>query len=445
MFTTTLKIYTINSIFYKKYFLKKERIMISQERLQAQIDHMDTITTHAHGAKGINRVAFTTTDWEGRHYLLSLMEEAGLEIRTDAFGNVIGHRRGLREDLPAVMCGSHSDSVPEGGNYDGVCGILGAIEVARSMEEDHFRNERPLEIVLFMCEESSRFGCSTAGSKFMRGFLKQEDLYKYHDKWGNSMYEVLQSRGLRPDDIETCHYTKPLAAYLEMHIEQGKVLEQEQLQMGVVTGIAAPTRLKVRFHGSADHSGATPMAMRQDGLCAASEVILAVEQAAKNQTDPPVVGTVGVIDVDPNAMNVVPGETGIGIDIRSISQQAKDDVLRQVISQTHAIAARRHIPVTVEPLYNDAPVPLHPAMIRFLSECCEAEKASFKQMPSGAGHDAMNWASCTPTGMLFIPCRNGVSHAPEEYADIGDLTRAVRVMERVLRTLSRADVDLTHC
>jgi N-carbamoyl-L-amino-acid hydrolase len=187
------------------------------------------------------------------------------------------------------------------------------------------------------------------------------------------------------------------------------------------------------------------MAMRQDGLCAASEVILAVEQAAKNQTDPPVVGTVGVIDVDPNAMNVVPGETGIGIDIRSISQQAKDDVLRQVISQTHAIAARRHIPVTVEPLYNDAPVPLHPAMIRFLSECCEAEKASFKQMPSGAGHDAMNWASCTPTGMLFIPCRNGVSHAPEEYADIGDITRAVRVMERVLRTLSRADVDLTHC
>lgn len=148
--------------------------MISQERLQEQIAHMDTITTHAHGAKGINRVAFTTTDWEGRYYLMSLMEEAGLEIRTDAFGNVIGHRRGLREDLPAVMCGSHSDSVPEGGNYDGVCGILGAIEVARSMEEDHFRNERPLEIVLFMCEESSRFGCSTAGSKFMRGFLKKE-------------------------------------------------------------------------------------------------------------------------------------------------------------------------------------------------------------------------------------------------------------------------------
>lgn len=172
--------------------------MISQTRLQEQLNQMAAITTHAHGAKGINRVAFTTTDWEGRRYLLSLMEEAGLEIRTDAFGNVIGHRRGTREDLPALLCGSHSDSVPEGGNYDGVCGILAAIEVARSMREDGFVNERPLEVVLFMCEESSRFGCSTAGSKFMRGFLTQKDLFKYHDKYGNSMYEVLQSRGSGP-------------------------------------------------------------------------------------------------------------------------------------------------------------------------------------------------------------------------------------------------------
>ncbi|MGI6262720.1 MAG: M20 family metallo-hydrolase [Succiniclasticum sp.] len=416
--------------------------MISETRLQAQLDHMAAITTHAHGAKGINRVAFTTTDWEGRRYLMGLMQEAGLEIRTDAFGNVIGHRRGTREDLPAVMCGSHSDSVPEGGNYDGVCGILGAIEVVRSMQEDGFINERPLEIALFMCEESSRFGCSTAGSKFMRGFLRKEDLFKYHDKYGNSIYEVLQSRGLRPDDIETCRYTRPLAAYLELHIEQGKVLEQKGLPLGVVTGIAAPTRLKMHFHGSADHSGATPMALRQDGLCAAAEVVLAVEEAARSHTNPPVVGTVGMVSVEPNAMNVVPGETGLGIDIRSISKEAKDEVLQQIVDRAHAVSKRRGVPLSVDLLYDDNPVPLDNGIIHFLSSCCREAGIPYMEMPSGAGHDAMNWASYCPTGMLFIPCRGGVSHSPEEFARTEDFVQAVGILETALRTLSRADVAI---
>ena len=416
--------------------------MISQTRLQEQLNQMAAITTHAHGAKGINRVAFTTTDWEGRRYLLSLMEEAGLEIRTDAFGNVIGHRRGTREDLPALLCGSHSDSVPEGGNYDGVCGILAAIEVARSMREDGFVNERPLEVVLFMCEESSRFGCSTAGSKFMRGFLTQKDLFKYHDKYGNSMYEVLQSRGLRPDEIETCRYTRPLAAYLELHIEQGKVLEQECLPLGIVTGVAAPTRLKLRFHGSADHSGATPMALRRDGLCAAAEVVLDVEEAARSHQDPPVVGTVGMVSVEPNAMNVVPGETELGVDIRSISKQAKDDVLRQVVDKARSVAARRGVPLDVDLLYDDDPVPLHDGMVRFLGACCREASLPFREMPSGAGHDAMNWASYCPTGMLFIPCRGGISHSPDEFARTEDFVQAVTLLERALRTLSRANVSI---
>lgn len=410
--------------------------MINTERLAARFAHMKTLTAPG---KGINRLAFTDADWAGRAYLVSLMKEAGLSIHMDPFGNIIGHRAGRDESLPAVMCGSHADSVPEGGNYDGVTGILGAIEVAQSMKDDDFPNDRPLDVVLFACEESSRFSRATLGSRAMRGELSLADLHAYKDKEGTSLYDILKSRDLDPDHIGEAVYKKPLAAFFEIHIEQGKVLEHDHLQIGVVTGIAAPTRMKLHIHGSADHSGATPMTLRHDGLAAAAEIILAVERTAAVHTDPPVVGTVGTIAIHPNAMNVVPGEVTLGIDVRSIDAAAKADTADTIERAAKAICDSRGISMDVERLSDENPVPLRPEMTDFLAHCCEAEGLTYKKMPSGAGHDAMHWADYCPTGMLFLPCQNGVSHNPAEFAKMEDIANTVKVLERAIRMASGKD------
>ena len=412
--------------------------MISRDRLAAHFAAMARITA-ASDKPGIFRLAFTDSDWEGRSRLMHWMEEAGLSLRTDTFGNVIGRRAGKNDTLPAVMFGSHADSVPGGGNFDGVFGILAAIEVMTSLKEDGFLSDHPLEAALFMCEESSRFGAATLGSRAMCGQLSAVDLHRLKDADGTSLYEALNWRGLDPAHIEDAAYTAPLKAFFEVHIEQGKVLETTHTSIGVVTGIAAPTRLRVHLHGHADHSGATPMDMRQDGSCAAAEIILLVEKLAAARKEPPAVGTVGVVQVSPGAMNVIPGEVTLGIDIRSISQETKTEVVRDLKDGIAAIGARRHIPYDIETVTDEPPVTIAPAVVDLLSQICQEAGQSFRQMPSGAGHDAMHWAARCPTGMLFIPCRGGISHHPDEYASLDDIVRGTQLLEAAIRRVSRRD------
>lgn len=410
--------------------------MISIQRFTERLSRLRTITAPG---RGITRLAFTDEDWAGRAYMISLMKEAGLAVREDAFGNVIGRREGTRPDLAPVLCGSHGDSVPEGGNFDGICGTLAAIELAQSMQEDGWQNERPYEAVLFMCEESSRFGAATLGSRAMCGELSPRDLLTYHDKEGRALYDVLKRRGLDPDHIERAKYPVRPAAFFEMHIEQGRVLEHERKKAGVVTGIAAPTRLRFRIHGHPDHSGAAPMTLRHDGLAAAAELILAVERIARSHADPPVVGTASTLRLRPNAINVVPGEVTLGVDIRSISAGAKADTVRRVLDEAEAIGARRQVPFDVDWMSDERPVPIRRDVVDFLMDCCAAEGLPAMTLPSGAGHDAMHWAERCPTGMLFLPCRGGVSHNPDEYAEVEDIAGAARVLERAVRQALRAD------
>lgn len=413
--------------------------MISMERFRERLARLRTITAPG---EGVTRLAFTDSDWEGRAYFISLMKEAGLSVREDAFGNVIGRREGTRPDLAPVLCGSHGDSVPEGGNFDGVCGVLCAIEIAQSMAEDGWRNERPYEAALFMCEESSRFGAATLGSRAMCGMLSPADLLTYHDRDGRALYDVLKARGLDPDHVEDAKYRVRPAAYFEMHIEQGRVLEHEGKKAGVVTGIAAPTRLRFRIHGKQDHSGAAPMRLRHDGLAAAAELILAVERIARSHADPPVVSTAGTLRLKPNAINVVPGEVTLGVDIRSISAAAKADAVRAVLAEAGVIAKRRGVPFEVETVCDETPAPLRREMVDFLCACCAEEGLPYMTLPSGAGHDAMHWADVCPTGMLFLPCRDGVSHNPREWAELEDIAGAARVMERAVRRALRAGFSL---
>ena len=375
--------------------------MIQKERLQKDFDAMAQLTGLG---EGVNRLAFTDADWEGRQYIIDCMIDAGLDVEIDGFGNVIGYKVGTNPDLPVVMVGSHTDSVPNGGNYDGVVGVLSAIEAVRSMIDDGFEQEHTIAVVDFMCEESSRFGAATLGSKAMRGKLTLNDLHRLVDTKGITLYDVLKGRNLNPDAIESMAYNRPVKAFIEIHIEQGKVLEHEQKQIGIVSGIAGPERFYVTIRGNADHSGATPMNLRHDALCGASKIILGIEEVTSMQEEPPVVGTVGIAEVVPGAMNVIPGAVKLGVDIRSISK--------------------------------DYPVSMHPLMVKEFERAVTSLQLEYMIMPSGAGHDAMHWTEVAPTGMIFIPCRDGISHNPAEFAAMDDIVAGAEVLENVIKNIS---------
>ncbi len=413
--------------------------MIQRERLVKDFEAMAQLTAPG---EGINRLAFTDADWAGRQYIIDRMTDAGLFVEIDDFGNVIGYKLGKKPDLPVVMVGSHTDSVPNGGNYDGVVGVLSAIEVIRGMTDDGYEHDHTIAVVSFMCEESGRFGNATLGSKAMRGELTLQDLHRLVDKQGISLYEALKCRNLNPDGIETMAYKRPVKSFTEIHIEQGKVLEHEQKTIGIVTGIAAPERFYVTIRGNADHSGATPMNLRHDALCGASKIILGIEEIASMQEEPPVVGTVGVVEVMPGAMNVIPGAVKLGVDIRSISKVARNSVVTLVKEFIDITAEKRGLSYTIETIAQDHPVEMHPAMIREIEEAVKSVGIEYMTMPSGAGHDAMHWAEAVPTGMIFIPCRDGISHNPAEFAEMDDIVTGAAVLDKVLRKLSLEETKL---
>ena len=413
--------------------------MIQRERLVKDFEAMAQLTAPG---EGINRLAFTDADWAGRQYIIDRMTDAGLSIAIDDFGNVIGYKSGKNPELPVVMVGSHTDSVPNGGNYDGVVGVLSAIEVIRGMTDDGYEHDHTIAVVSFMCEESGRFGNATLGSKAMRGELTLQDLHRLVDKQGISLYEALKGRNLNPDGIETMAYKRPVKSFTEIHIEQGKVLEHEQKTIGIVTGIAAPERFYVTIRGNADHSGATPMNLRHDALCGASKIILGIEEIASMQEEPPVVGTVGVVEVTPGAMNVIPGAVKLGVDIRSISKVARNSVVTLVKEFIDITAEKRGLSYTIETIAQDHPVEMHPAMIREIEETVKSVGVEYMTMPSGAGHDAMHWAEAVPTGMIFIPCRDGISHNPAEFAEMDDIVTGAEVLDKVIRKLSLEETKL---
>ncbi len=413
--------------------------MIVKERIMDMFARMREFSGEGEGP-GVYRLAFTDDDWQARSYLIGLMREVGLAVREDAFGNVVGRWEGAEPSLPAVMFGSHADSVPNGGNYDGVLGVLAAIETVRSLKEDGFRPEHSLEVALFMCEESSRFGAATLGSRAMLGELTAEDAQRLKDKDGLTLYDALKGRGLAPEALGKPLYEGDVKAFFEVHIEQGKVLEHEKKSVGVVTGIAAPTRFRVELRGNADHSGATPMALRHDAACAAAEIVLTAERLAAAEKEPPAVATVGVLQIAPGVMNVIPGSAELGVDIRSIDAETKKRVADKLKEAVTEICGRRGVKCELVPISDERPVSICPSVLDFLEGVCRESGCTYMRLPSGAGHDAMHWAERVPTGMLFIPCRNGISHNPEEYAAPKDIENAARLLEKVVRDASRKDV-----
>ncbi len=410
-------------------------MQVNRQRLEKDFNNIAQFGSLEKG--GVTRLAFTPEDMKAREYLKGVMEELGLTISIDAFGNMRGRRDGL-ENLSPVIIGSHLDTVPEGGHFDGVVGVIGALEVIRVLNENNIITKRPVEVINFSCEESSRFGGATLGSKAMAGKIGIDDLKKYKDKAGISLYEELESKGFRPNDIASAQIgTGDIYAFLELHIEQGPVLEANKIPIGIVTSIAAPTRFKVVIEGRADHSGNTPMGLRKDALAAASELVLGVERIAREEAGENTVGTVGYLYVQPGAMNVVPGKVELGIDIRDINSEDKLKAVDAVKKLMGEIAATRGVKVDYEILTHDEPVCLAEKVINAIELTAQEKGIPYIKMPSGAGHDAMHMADLTQAGMIFIPSINGISHNIAENSKMEDIVQGTELLLAVTIKLAQ--------
>jgi beta-ureidopropionase / N-carbamoyl-L-amino-acid hydrolase len=408
-------------------------LTVNLDRLMADLEAFAVIGGDGKG--GVTRLAFTPDDQAARRLLENKLAAAGLPVRLDSIGNVFGRRAGRENSLPPLLLGSHLDSVPCGGRFDGPLGVLSALEVARTLDDARTETRRPLEIACFVAEESSRFGTGTLGSKAVAGKLTPEMLTALRDAEGRTLAEILRERGLSPEGLgEVRRCSGEYHAYLELHLEQGAVLEHAGIPVGLVTGIAAPTRFQVAYAGRADHSGATPMGLRRDALVAGAELVLSVRRIVLAHGSPTSVGTVGVLRVLPGAMNVIPGQASLGIDLRDIDAAAKRRVAHKVQAAIRRIARKWKLDVSVETLADDAPVPLPERIRQVSAAACRACGIPFLELPSGAGHDAMYLAEIAETGMIFVRCRGGISHNPAEFVDPQDIAAGAAVLaETALR------------
>lgn len=386
----------------------------------------------------VTRLVFSVKELRSRQVLIHLMRRAGLKIHIDTIGNIFGRYAGTDGRAPAVLAGSHLDTVIHGGKYDGPVGVIGALEAVRTISENSIPVRSPLEVVCFIGEESSRFGFSTLGSSLVAGEVHPTDLANSVDSQGTTLESVLGSLGITRKNMNSLRrQPKGLKAYLELHIEQGPILEAKRKKIGLVTSIAAPSRFKIIFTGQADHSGTTPMEMRKDALVAAAQLIEYIETVCRKYSSMArgrVVGTVGALKIEPGVINAVPGKTELAVDIRSISARAKDRVARDVKARAKAIAGERRMSVDILTIREENPVPLDKRLLRVTRDLCDSKGIAYEVMPSGAGHDAMQMAKTTAAGMIFVPSRRGISHNPLEWTDPADIALGTQLlMETMIR------------
>jgi N-carbamoyl-L-amino-acid hydrolase len=394
-------------------------VTINQRRLLRDLNAISRIGIGDRGS--VTRLVFSIKELRSRQLLIHLMRQAGLQIEVDRIGNIFGRLNAAGPHAPAVLAGSHLDTVPHGGKFDGTMGVIGALEAIRTLKERKVSLRSALEVVCFVGEESSRFGYSTLGSSLLAGQVHPGELANAADARGTRLDSVLADLGIHPGNLRSLRRDPAtVKAYLELHIEQGPILEAKKKPIGVVTSIAAPTRFKVLIRGQADHSGTTPMEMRKDALVGAAECIAALETICRRYSRVEkgrVVGTVGAIQIEPGVINAVPGTAELSVDIRSITAAAKKRVVRLVQAEMREITRRRGLRIEILPIREEDPVPLDNRLVHLLEECCAARNIAYEVMPSGAGHDAMQMAKIAPAGMLFIPSRRGISHSPLEWSD----------------------------
>lgn len=385
------------------------------------------------GEKGITRVAYSNEEQACTHAFMRLCKDEKLEVRLDNCGNLIARREGKIAGLPPVVMGSHLDTVYQGGKYDGTVGVTAALEVIKRLNEKGIQTDHPIEIISFACEESARFGVSTVGSKAMAGFIEKEKYRHLKDRHGITMEKAFSLCALDYNSVDQASRKgEEFKAFFELHIEQGPLLINENKTIGIVSGIAAPARIILKIIGKASHSGTTPMNMRKDALLGASEIALELEKAAIQEHTYGTVATVGDLEVYSGAMNVVPGEIEMKIDIRSSSVESRQRVLEHLYATISLVKNRRHLEIEDNVISMESPVTLSEELMGDLKGICEDKKIPHRIMQSGAGHDAMNMVEFGPVGLIFIPSVGGISHNPNEHTDLEDILRGIDVLEAIM-------------
>lgn len=404
--------------------------LVNRERIEARIMQLAEFGKNPQG--GVSRVAFSEADIAGRAYLADLMREAQLEVSTDAAGNIIGRREGSDPSLAPIMFGSHADSVPEGGNYDGPVGVIAAIECAQVLVEQEVQTRHPLEVIIFSDEEGG-----LVGSRALIGHLSPGAL-KENSHSGLSIGEGIKAIGGDLDGLDqVVRKQGELTAFLELHIEQGAVLEETGVDIGVVEGIVGIKWWDLRITGKPNHAGTTPMDRRQNALLAAARYVLAVDQIIRSEPGTQV-GTVGKISAEPGAHNVIPGVVMTSLEIRDLSAEKIDRLFTRIQEAVKDIAAETGTTFHFDLLDVTAvPAMMNDRIRSHILAAADTLGLSTKSMPSGAGHDAQDLARIAPTGMIFVPSRGGISHSPDEFTSAEDMANGAAVLLQALLNIDR--------
>jgi N-carbamoyl-L-amino-acid hydrolase len=410
------------------------KLEIDQQRLLSEIEALATISDAEPPA--VTRIVFTPTDLKARAWLIFRCQEAGLAVRHDPVGNIFARWKGKHTEAPAVGTGSHIDAIPNAGKYDGVVGVLGGLEAIRALQRSGFQPKHPVELLVLATEEPTRFGIGCLGSRLLSGSLTLDAASRLRDSNDESLDVVRQKAGfggnLREVKLPPDYYR----AFVELHIEQGPLLERAHKPLGIVTSIAAPASLRISVEGAGGHAGGVLMPDRKDALCAAAEFILAVENAARSTGAVDTVATVGVCEVFPGAVNSIPSKVKLTVDLRDTDLARRDRVMQAIETSAKVISAARHVTIQSEFLNADAPAHCAPEVRAALAGSCQRHGFPFMEMVSRAYHDSLFISRIAPAGLLFIPCRNGYSHRPDEYASPEDIARGALVLAETLAALS---------
>jgi ureidoglycolate amidohydrolase len=397
------------------------RAKLTVDRLIAELNALAQIS--AAEPPVVTRVVFSEADLRARAYVKGLCREAGLEVHEDAIGNTFARWHGTEPDLVPVGTGSHIDAIPNAGLYDGCVGVLGGLEAIRVLQQLGFKPRRSIELIVFTAEEPTRFGIGCLGSRMMASVLSPTQALTLLDKEGHGLEELRAHAGFRGSLESVALARGRFHQFVELHIEQGPLLEQEGIDLGLVTHIAAPASMRVLIEGEGGHAGGKLMPGRKDALAAAAVLVLALEVAAKSTGAVDTVGTVGVCEVFPGAVNSIPSRVRLEADIRDI------DACEEV-------AERRGVSIRTEMVNADQPATCDPAILDAMELAAKAANKSYKKMVSRAYHDSLFMARIAPVAMLFIPCRGGVSHRPDEYASPEWIGSGVHILARTLATLA---------
>jgi allantoate deiminase len=410
------------------------KLEIVQSRVENHIATLSTFT--ATPGQGTTRLTYSPEDLQARQYIKEKMKEYGLTVREDGFGNIFGKLEGTLKDAPSVLVGSHFDSVPNGGSYDGPAGVVAGLEVAALFAQNQLQPKYPLEVIALVEEEGARFGGGLMGSRGIVGLLNEEDFNILKDKDGIYAVDAMKEIGLDPS-LPKKRDPKTMKAYLELHIEQGPILEEKDIPIGVVEAIVGLTQLEVTVKGQAGHAGTTPMSRRADALVTAAQMIALFPGLAEIEGNGTVV-TTGRLNVFPNGANVIPDKTVFTVDIRS----GKEENVLNVIQKVKELAdffSGKGIEVSVEQLLYIQPKEMNKDIVSLLKKKTSELNIPKCSINSGAGHDAMVFSDFTNVGMLFIPSKDGLSHCPEEWSDSRHIANAVQILYEAAKKLTEAE------